>query len=141
MSYPVEFFETVNNTVPRFNGEQGRIKASGVAIDDADNLLVPNGIIFGGSGVSLRYKRISGYTSSIDGGTAAILHELDKDSIVFFNVMVSAINSLIPPNFEGLPDYEYNAHIDNLSIHISNYYMNCNNILNTPFNCLIAYSV
>lgn len=137
--YPVEFFESVNNTVPRFNGEQGRLKVSGVVIDDADNLIVPNGIIFGDSGVAFKYKKIEGFTSGVDGGVASTPHNLNLANILFFTVTVRPPGKIINSSYEGLPDYEYNSYLDESYIHIENFYFNCFNILNVPFVAYIGY--
>jgi hypothetical protein len=95
----------------------------------------------GSNSPSIKVKMLTGTTSAIEGGQAAIAHGLDDSKIISVSVLVSASGYLYPAGFflDGYPGYQFNWLEYYGNIIIINAPGNSASILSKPVKILITY--
>lgn len=90
---------------------------------------------------AIKIKKLTGTTSSTQGGSVSISHNLDDSKILSINVMVDYLNSAsyIPASYNGNPGFEYDWFSDNGVIVVMNKVGNSSGILSKPIKILITY--
>lgn len=139
MSYPVEFFETIDNAVPRFDGVEGRLQGSGVIITDSDDLIIPGHIYLGGN-TSFRVDLVTGNTASSLGGSIAYAHGLDANNIISMSLLVNNGTVRVTADNTSTAGNQCSIEFDSSDIRIINHPFNSYNILNKAFKAFLFYS-
>lgn len=89
---------------------------------------------------SIKVKKITGTTSSTQGGSVDEIHGLNASKIISITALVQfSGNSYVPPTYNQVANYEFNWYSDDTKIYILLKAGNSGFLLSKPYKVLITY--
>lgn len=135
--------DNVDLSVKTNNTEAIRVTSSGnigIGAVPTTKLEVNGYTKLGSNAPAIKYVKLTGTTSSLQGGTTNLPHGVTSSKILAVNVLVDfAAGSSIPPSYNGSAGYEYDYYTTTTDIVVWNKTANSANILSKPVRILITY--
>ncbi|MFL5765674.1 MAG: hypothetical protein ACJ77K_17140 [Bacteroidia bacterium] len=112
----------------------------GIGVSAPLTTLEVNGYtMLGSNAPQVKMLKLTGTTSSVQGGAVNTAHGLTLAKILSVNVLVDYGGGVIPPSYKGSTGYEFNVYVTGTDVVVWNQTANSVNILSRPFRILITY--